>query len=160
MRTSKEAEALDIEGYWRDAAKLPPLPEYLYWAVKGYGIRDMALYRLKCLGEVNSEAFPRRVSDRWRAVKDVCLWKGAEYRPYPKEVPGKVYTYAKIGMDVTLDAALQRLHVYAAEHQKRLGYNLEDVARQEAEIARARADVTERLAEAVGFSLTASDLKV
>lgn len=159
MRTSKESEKDEIAGYWRDATRLAPLPDYFYVAAKGYGIRSMALKRVRCVGENNLNAALRRPA--WVGVDPTVIWSGPEYKPHRTEVEqSKRYSYSKQGADVNLEDALARLAVFASEHEMYYEESLKQLAKREEELREQRAYSEERLEEARGFWLSPKDIKV
>jgi len=156
MRTFKESEQDEVTSFWRDAVRLPPLPEYLYFVAKGYCIRGMALQRLKCHGEVARNIFLKK--DSRIGSLDTILWAGPRYSTHSSEEPGRRFSYSKKSIDLTLEAAVARLHTFAAEFAKQSKFGLEDVARRRADLDKDQKYIEERLAEAEGFALRVSDL--
>ncbi len=160
MRNCKTSEDDDIAGFWRDAARLAPLPEYLYQAQKGFGIRTMVLWRLKCHGEVGNRPMFKGGGMGWCAEKDVVLWSGPEYKPHASEVPGKRFSYSKKNLDVTLEDAMSRLHAFAAEYEHELELSLVMLGKEELRLREQKNCLATRVVEAANFSLSVKDLKV
>jgi hypothetical protein len=152
MRTQKIAEQDDIAGYWGDARCLPPLPEFLYYALRGHGIRSMALWRLRCHGEGVMPGY--RGGSVWSASKDDLIWFGPEWKPHSTDlINGKRYPYLKETTDLTLEGALVRLRKFADEHRQHLVYSLQRQVEREEELRRDRVYLEERFAEASTFNL-------
>lgn len=161
MRTRKEAEGHEIAGYWRDAAKLPPLPEFVYYVIKGYGVDSMALWRLKVVAEFEGRmSFGPKGRERWSADKDKLLWAGPKYQQHPSEVIGRRYSYSKVNCDLTLEAAIARMHAFAAEFKQELAWEFERIADRERQVQRDREYITGKMKETIEFNLQVEDLKV
>lgn len=159
MRASKESEKDEIASFWRDASRLPPLPEYLYMAVKGFSLHSMGLKRLRCHGENHGPANRFGNGPYWIGTFDKLLWAGKRFTERNTE-PDRRYCYSKKNIDLTLEAALQRLYDYAAGYEAEMVHYKDQLAIRERELREQRERVIQDLHEAETFTLRMKDLKL
>ncbi len=118
----------ELSDAWR---VLRNLPESFYYVVKGVGYDYMAVFKVRCMGEVRRD---RRLGGLcYWGVKEEVIWQGPSFRARPED-QGKQYAYAKQDCDLTLAGAVARFNKYrqqflqdSRDHMRNLEKSIADL---------------------------------
>lgn len=128
----------ELESSWR---ALKNLPDLLYVAREGFGLETMTLFAYRCHGQIKTSK-PGQVpdADNWRASFDHVVWMGGAASVHETQTKGQTFTMPKSQVDLTLEAAIERLDKFRLKHIANLREsrtNIEKhIADRQAELAR------------------------